>query len=117
MATAHRVVGSLAILRTKAGPDRYLYQGATLGDGFTDESIQHAISVGLVEEIEVPDEEPEATGAAAEEKPSKAWNHAQFDAWAAKQDPPIEFVNADPSKELTKEQKLEQIDAALNARK
>jgi hypothetical protein len=116
MGTALKVVGSLAILRTEAGPDRYLYNGALVGDGFTKESVEHAISVGLVAAVEVDGvEDGEASGSTsqAEEAPSKSWNHDRIDAWAGEQDPPIVFTPNTDGKDLTKEQKLEQIAAAV----
>lgn len=45
------VCGAAVVLRTADGAERYLYRGApVVGGVFSDESIQHAISVGLIEE-------------------------------------------------------------------
>ena len=115
MGTVRKVVGSLAILRTVAGPDRYLYQGAIIGEGFTEESVEHAIGVGLVAEVEVPD--GEGNEAAAAELPAESWNNERIDAWAAEQVPPIVFVNPDDAaKPPTKKHRLEQVTAELEAR-
>lgn len=115
MATVRKVVGSLAILRTEAGPDRYLYQGAVIGDGFTEESVEHAISVGLVAEVEVDD--PDVDEAPAAELPAESWNNDHIDAWAAAQEPPIVFTNPeDASKAPTKKHRLAQVTAELEAR-
>lgn len=115
MGTVRKVVGSLAILRTEAGPDRYLYQGAVIGDGFTEDSVEHAISVGLVAEVEVSD--PEEAEAAAAELPAESWNNDRIDEWAAAQQPPIVFSNPDDaSKPPTKKHRLAQVTAELEAR-
>lgn len=46
----HRVVGAAVVLRTKDKAERYLYRGAVVPDGvFTEDSIKHALSVGLIE--------------------------------------------------------------------
>ncbi|GEM_PF-2738002 len=44
------VSGAAVVLRTKDKAERYLYRGAVVPDGvFTDESIKHALAVGLIE--------------------------------------------------------------------
>ncbi|WHP18832.1 hypothetical protein [Cellulomonas sp. ES6] len=46
----HVVTGAAVVLRTKDKAERYLYRGAVVPDGvFTDESIKHALAVGLIE--------------------------------------------------------------------
>lgn len=107
-----RVVGAAVVLRSADNSERYLYRDAVVAsEGFTPESVKRAIDNGLVEEFEAAAADDE--GDKADEAPSKSWNHARLDAWAAAHEPVIEFVNEDPSKPLTKEQKLEQIAAAV----
>jgi len=44
------VTGAAVVLRTKDKAERYLYRGAVVpSDVFTDESIKHALAVGLIE--------------------------------------------------------------------
>ena len=46
----HTVTGAAVVLATKDKAERYLYRGALVPDGvFTEDSIKHAISVGLIE--------------------------------------------------------------------
>jgi hypothetical protein len=46
----HRVTGAAVVLRTKDKSERYLYRGAVVPDGvYAEDSIKHAISVGLIE--------------------------------------------------------------------
>ncbi len=46
----YRVTGAAVVLRTKDKTERYLYRGAAIPDGvYADDSIKHAISVGLIE--------------------------------------------------------------------
>jgi hypothetical protein len=111
-AKSYIVSGALVVLPTSGGSERYVYRGAIISaDGFTEEGLAHALEVGLIEDA------PEAAEAdqspATDEAPSKSWNHAQLDAWAAAQDPPVVFdeSEAETGKPLTKDQKLEQIAA------
>lgn len=49
-AKGHAVIGAAVVLRTKDGGERYLYRGAVIPPGiFTDDSVKHAVSVGLIE--------------------------------------------------------------------
>lgn len=108
------VSGALAVLRTDKGNERYVYRGGAIeSTPDTEASIEHLLSVGLIEEAK---DAPAADAGNTEEAPSKSWNHDRLDAWAAKQEPAIEFVNPDPTKPLTKEQKLEQIAAEVAKR-
>jgi len=113
MGAAFRVSGAVAVLRTDKGNERYVYRGGVIeSTPDTEASIKHLLSVGLIEESqEVPasDDNPE-------ELPADAWNHERIDAWAAAQTPSVELVNPDPSKQFTKAQKLEQINAELTKR-
>lgn len=46
----YTVTGAAVVLATKDKAERYLYRGAEVPDGvFTDASIKHALSVGLIE--------------------------------------------------------------------
>lgn len=51
---AHIVTGAAVVLPTSDGSERYLYRGATVGDGFSDEGIKHALAVGLIEKVKSP---------------------------------------------------------------
>lgn len=46
----YTVTGAAVVLATKDKAERYLYRGTEVPDGvFTDASIKHALSVGLIE--------------------------------------------------------------------
>lgn len=46
----YTVTGAAVVLRTKDKAERYLYRGAEVPDGvFTEDSVKHALSVGLIE--------------------------------------------------------------------
>ena len=46
----HTVTGAAVVLRTKDKAERYLYRGAAIPDGvYAEDSIKHALSVGLIE--------------------------------------------------------------------
>ncbi|MFE9232048.1 hypothetical protein [Cellulosimicrobium funkei] len=48
----HKVTGAAVVLRTADKAERYLYRGAIVPDGaFTEDSIKHALSVGLIEKV------------------------------------------------------------------
>jgi len=108
----YQVTGAAVVLRTEDGSERYLYQGALVRDGFKAESIEHALSVGLLSEFEeVAESDPV-------ELPAESWNNDRIDEWAAAQEPPIVFVNpVDGAKPPTKKHRLAQITAELEARK
>ncbi|MHA3682789.1 hypothetical protein ACXR2W_00810 [Leucobacter sp. HY1908] len=59
----YRVCGAAVVLRRADKSEAYLYKGAMIPSGFTEESIKHGIAVGLVERVEVAD--PAADAAAA----------------------------------------------------
>ncbi|MCC4250787.1 hypothetical protein [Microbacterium testaceum] len=67
----HEVVGGAVVLRTKAGSATYIYKGGVFdADLFTEASVAHALSVGLVAEVAAPVvEKPKATAAKAAAKP------------------------------------------------
>ncbi len=48
MAPTRVVSGPVAVLPLKSGGERYVFRGAPVGDEFTEDGVQHAISVGLV---------------------------------------------------------------------
>lgn len=50
--TTYLVNGAAVVLPTADGSEKYLYRGALIGDGFTEAGIAHAISIGLIEEVE-----------------------------------------------------------------
>lgn len=54
---SHDVVGPAVVLRTKSGSSHYAYQGAQIdADAFTEESVEHATSLGLIAEVVAPAE-------------------------------------------------------------
>ena len=107
------VIGGAVVLRTLAGSSQYLYKGAPFdASAYTVASVEHALSSGLVAELEVievdevasesadgeADEVIEVDEVASESAdgvevpegaPGKAWTHEQIDAWAARQPTPI----------------------------
>jgi len=66
MAERYVVTGAVAVLPTEGGSERYLYRGAHLGEGYTDEGITHALSLGLIQKVKAPAKT--AAEKAAEEK-------------------------------------------------
>lgn len=56
MSAINRTVkGPAVVLQLKGGGERYLYRGAIVGDAYLASSVQHAVTLGLVSEVEVPD--------------------------------------------------------------
>ena len=43
------VTGAAVVLPIEGGSERYLYRGALIGTGYTEDGIKHALSVGLIE--------------------------------------------------------------------
>lgn len=79
---ALRVVGGVAVIRLEDGAERYLYRGAIVSpDGFDKKSIEHHVSIGLVEEIDLPDDE--SGSAVPEGVPTEDWTGKELDAFAA----------------------------------
>lgn len=69
--TGHVVSGAAVVLATKSKSERYLYRGApVIADEFDDESVKHAIAVGLVSEVydEPTEDQVAAEKAAADAK-------------------------------------------------
>jgi len=54
MAERYVVVGAVAVLPTEGGSERYLYRGAHIGEGYTDEGIKHALGLGLIQKAKAP---------------------------------------------------------------
>lgn len=51
----YKVVGGAVVLRLKSGSERYLYRGdIVLREGFDDDSLEHAIGLGLLAEVKAP---------------------------------------------------------------
>lgn len=60
MAIRYEVIGGAVVLRTTAGSAQYLYKGALLDpEAYTEGSVEHAVSVGLIVPVEVVDIEAE----------------------------------------------------------
>lgn len=77
-ARAYRVTGAAAVIR-KGGHERYLDRGALVaGDGLDDDNAKHLLEVGLIEEFELPDEEPDFP----EGDPSEDWKGDQLRVFA-----------------------------------
>jgi len=91
-----------------------LDKGDVLPLGVESATVERLVARGFIEYFE--DGATEGDETPAVELPSKSWNHDRLDEWAAEQDPPVVFTNADESKALTKGQKLEQIAAELAKR-
>lgn len=51
---SHIVTAAAVVLPTEGGSERYLYRGALIGDGFTDEGLKHAVAVGLIAKVKAP---------------------------------------------------------------
>lgn len=69
--TGHVVIGAAVVLATKSKSERYLYQGApVIASEFDEDSVKHAISVGLVSEVydEPTEDQAAADKAAADAK-------------------------------------------------
>jgi hypothetical protein len=67
---AYIVTGPAVVLPTPDGSERYLYRGALVPEGFADDGIEHALALGLIEELEVVG--AEVVEAAPEEKAAPA---------------------------------------------
>lgn len=112
-----KVVGPAVVLKLVSGGERYLYEAAVLStEGFEDASLKHAHENGLIEFVELKAATPASSDSGEDEAPSKSWNHDRIDAWAAAQEPPIEFTEVEAGKAPTKDQKLEQIAAEVAKR-
>ena len=80
----YRVTGGAVVLPTKDGSERYLYTGAPVDeDAFTEEGIQHALSVGLIAETEPVGSIEDDVVEVPEGDPSEDWSNKQLDAYAA----------------------------------
>lgn len=74
----YEVVGGAVVLRTKAGSSAYIYKGGVFNaDLYTEASVQHALSVGLIEEVLLSAEVVEI------EAPDESWTHERIDEFAA----------------------------------
>ncbi|MBB2956974.1 hypothetical protein [Pseudoclavibacter helvolus] len=95
--TGHIVSGAAVVLVTKDASERYLYRGAPIPlEAFTDESVEHAISVGLVEEVyDEPTEDQAAAEQAAADAQAAAVEQAATDAAAA--EAPTPAAKASPA--------------------
>lgn len=114
-----KVVGPAVVVKLEAGGERYLYEGTLLSTkGFAEASLKHAEANGLIEFVELGEQpaDDSGSGTTEDEAPSKSWNLDRIDAWAAAQEPPIEFTEVEAGKALTKAQKLEQIAAEVAKR-
>lgn len=112
----YRVIGAVAVVRGQNKSERYLYRDAVFeDDGLDAANLQHLQGVGLIEELPA---ESDAGDNTSVELPAESWNNERIDEWAAKQDPPIVFVNPDDAtKAPTKKHRLAQIAVELDARK
>jgi hypothetical protein len=55
MSASYEVTGGAVVLRTPTNSSQYLYRGAVIdGSGFTKESVDHALAIGLIEERKAP---------------------------------------------------------------
>jgi hypothetical protein len=81
MAT-HVVVAAAVVLRSKAGGSQYIYKGAPVdAEAFTEASVAHALTVGLIAEVEESVRDAEVVEV---EAPDKSWTLEQIDEFAAK---------------------------------
>jgi hypothetical protein len=76
-AKAYKVVGPVAVIR-KGKSERYVNRGAVLPADLLDEdNAEHLVAVGLIEPVEVAEDE------APEGEPTEEWTNKQLDAYAA----------------------------------
>ena len=83
---AIKVTGAAVVLRTKSGSERYLYGGASvIADEFTEDSVKHAKSIGLIGEVDVitSDDAQQAAEKATRTKAATAAKKTATDAAAA----------------------------------
>lgn len=67
MADRYVVSGAAVVLPTDGGSERYLYRGASVGEGFTDAGIKHALAMKLIVKVKAPTAaEKKATEAAVD---------------------------------------------------
>jgi len=89
----------LVIAKEEQGRDLYFYQGATLSDDVTSESLKALLEQGFVAESDVPAEQPEGeSDESKDEKPSDRWSNEKLTAYAAEHS--IDLGTASTKKEL-----------------
>jgi len=92
---AHRVKGAAVVLPTADKREQYLYRGAFIAPGsYTEEGLQHALDIGLIEQAPEPVDHEAAVAAAvaaagggagaveADQVPVEKWNHDRLNAFA-----------------------------------
>ncbi len=93
------VKGPAVVLPLKGGSERYLYKGAPVGAGFTEEGIQHALSLGLIVKVETPEVE---TTKDAEKlpggDPSAKWTVPQLEQFATEKSIDLSGASSKPDK-------------------
>lgn len=50
----HVVTGAAVVLPVEGGSERYLYRGASVGSGFTEDGIKHALALKLIAVVKAP---------------------------------------------------------------
>lgn len=100
----HEVTAAAVVLRTKAGSSQYIYQGAPLdADAFTEESVAHALAMGLIAEMEIAEAEVVEI-----ELPKTTDSHDEIDAFAGKYSIDLSGLGDKPNRE-TKVAEIERV--------
>ena len=60
MAERYVVTGAAVVLPLDGGSERYLYRGASVGEGLTAAGIKHALTIGLIKKVEAEKVEAES---------------------------------------------------------
>ena len=50
----YTVTGAAVVLPVEGGSERYLYRGAPIGSGYTEDGIKHALALGLIAVVKAP---------------------------------------------------------------
>lgn len=104
----HEVTAAAVVLRTKAGSSQYIYQGASVdADAFSEESVAHAVSMGLIAEAEIAEAEVVEI-----ELPKATDSHDEIDAFAAEYSIDLSGLGDKPNRE----QKVTEIDRVIAER-
>ena len=66
MAERYVVTGAAVVLPLDGGSERYLYRGAPIGSGYTEDGIKHALALGLIAVVKAAEKSADKKAAADE---------------------------------------------------
>ena len=62
----YTVTGAAVVLPVEGGSERYLYRGAPIGSGYTEDGIKHALALGLIAVVKAAEKSADKKAAADE---------------------------------------------------